>query len=140
MKHEDYISALCAKASYQNSALRGIVKYLTMVIVYLSIIHLLHQISIIAIRFDIFAATEVYKLEKVNEQAHRVVLNDYSSSYRNLLNKVSKPTLNVSRLKAIAIEAYKCKANESPDYSDVMLNPLTKVYNLRGGPHATGPY
>ena len=73
----------------------------------------------------------LYKLEKVHKQALRVVLNDYSSSYRNLLNKVSKPTLYVSRLKAIAIEAYKCKANEDPDYINVMLNPLIKQFERR---------
>ena len=68
-----------------------------------------------------------------------VVLNDYSSSYRNLLDRVSKPTLYVSRLKTIAIEAYKCKANENPDYINVMLNPLIKPYNLRGGLRAEQP-
>ena len=81
----------------------------------------------------------LYKLEKLHTQALRVVINDYSSSYRDLLDKVSKPTLYVSRLKAIATEAYKCKANENPDYINVMLNPLIKPYNLRGGPRAEQP-
>ena len=81
----------------------------------------------------------LYKLEKLHKQALRVVLNDYSSSYGDLLDKVSKPTLYVSRLKAIATEAYKCKANENPDYINVMLNPLIKPYNLRGGPRAEQP-
>ena len=81
----------------------------------------------------------LYKLEKLHKQALRVVLNDYSSSYRDLLDKVSKPTLYVSRLKAIATEAYKCKANENPDYINVMLNPLIKPYTLRGGPRAEQP-
>ena len=81
----------------------------------------------------------LYKLDKVHKQALGVILNDYSSSYRNLLDKVSKPTLYVSRLKAIAIEVYKGKANENPDYINVMLNPLIKPYNLRGGPHAEQP-
>ena len=70
----------------------------------------------------------LYKLEKLHEQALRLVLNDYSSSYRKLLDKVSQPTLYVSRLKAISIEAYKCEANENPDYINVMLNPLAKPY------------
>ena len=68
-----------------------------------------------------------------------MVLNDYSSSYRDLLDKASKPTLYVSRLKAIAIEAYKCKEKESPDYINVMLNPQIKPYDLRGGPRAEHP-
>ena len=81
----------------------------------------------------------LYKVEKIHKQALGVVLNDYSSSYLILLDRVSKPTLYVSRLKAIAIEAYKCKENENPDYINVMLNPLIKPYNLRGGPRAEQP-
>ena len=53
-------------------------------------------------------------LEKVNKKALRVVLNDYVSTYRDLLDKVSKPTLYEARLKAIASEAYKCYVNENP--------------------------
>ena len=34
-------------------------------------------------------------LEKVHKKALRVVLNEYISSYRDLLDKVSKPTLYV---------------------------------------------
>ena len=59
LSFDNRISALCAKASHQISALRRIVKYLTMDN-RMSIIHLLHQISIIVIRYGIFVATEVY--------------------------------------------------------------------------------
>ena len=45
----------------------------------------------------------------------------------------------ISRLKDIATEVYKCKANENPDYINVMLNPLIKPYNLRGGPRVEEP-
>ena len=40
---------------------------------------------------------------------------------------------------AIAIEAYKCKANENPDYINVTLNPLIKPYNLIDDPRAEQP-
>ena len=49
---------------------------------------------------------------------------------------MSRPTLYVSILKSITIQAYTCKANKNPDYINVMLNPLIKPYNLRGGPRA----
>ena len=81
----------------------------------------------------------VHKLEKVHKQALRVVLNDYTSSYRVLLDTVSKPTLDVSRLKSIAIEAYKCYVNENPEYINIMLDPLNKPYDLRGGSRAEQP-
>ena len=50
----------------------------------------------------------MYKLEKAHKQTLRVVLNDYTSSYRVLSDTVPKPTLYVSRLKSIAIQAYTC--------------------------------
>ena len=64
------------------------------------------------------------------------VLNDYTSSYRILLDTVSKPTLYISRLKSIAIEAYKCYVNENPGYINIMLDPLNKPYDLRGSSRA----
>ena len=78
-------------------------------------------------------------LEKVNKKALRVVLNDYVSTYRDLLDKVSKPTLYVARLKAIAIEAYKCYVNENPQYINSMFDSVDKPYNLRGGSLAEQP-
>ena len=140
LSFDDHISVLCAKASHQINALRRIVKYLT----------LENRMSIynafIASNFNycntvwhFCSNRSLYKLEKLHKQALRVVLNDYSSSYRDLLDKASKSTLYVSRLKAIAIEAYKCKENENPDYINVMLNPQIKPYDLRGGPRAEQP-
>ena len=78
-------------------------------------------------------------LEKVNKKTLRVVLNDYVSPYRDLLDKVSNPTLYVARLKAIAIEAYKCYVNENPQYINSMFDSVDKPYNLRGGPLAEQP-
>ena len=81
----------------------------------------------------------LYKLEKVNKKALRVVLNDYVSPCRDLLDKVSKPTLYVARLNAIAIEAYKYYVNENPQYINAMFDSVDKPYNLRGGPLAEKP-
>ena len=80
---------------------------------------------------DISAATEVY----ISAGPYREVLNDYSSSCYNLFG-LFKPTLHVPRLKAIALEAYKCKVNGNPDYIVVILNPLIAAYEWRGGPCA----
>ena len=54
-------------------------------------------------------------------------------SFCNHLDKVPKPTIHVSWLKAIGIEAYKCKAKENPDYINVILRSPIKPYNLRYG-------
>ena len=65
----------------------------------------------------------LYKLEKAHKQALWVVLNDYTSSYCDLLNALTTLTLYVTRLKAINPEAYKSHANENPSYINDILNP-----------------
>ena len=111
LSFDDHISALCAKASHQISVLRRIVKYLTMDNrMSINNVFIASNFNYCNTVWQFCSNRSLYKLQKVHKQTLMVVLNDNSSSYRNLLNKVYKPTLYVSRLKAIAIEAYKCKA------------------------------
>ena len=50
-----------------------------------------------------------YKIEKVRKNALRMTLNDYTSSYSDMLEVVRRPTLYMSRIKNIAIEIFqKC--------------------------------
>ena len=95
--------------------------------------------AFIASNFNYCSNRCLYKLVKFHKQALRVVLNDYPSSNRDFLDNASKRTLYVSRLKAIAMEAYKCKEYGNPDYINVMLNSQIKPYDLRGGPRAEQP-
>ena len=137
---DDHISSICLRVSYQINGLRRIMKYMTIE----------NRISI----YNAFLAANftycntvwhfcsnrgMYMLEKIHKKALRVVLNDYISSYRDLLDKVFKPTLYVARIKAIAIEAYKCYVNENPPYINAMFDSVDKPYNLRGGPLAEQP-
>ena len=48
-----------------------------------------------------------YKIEKVHKNALRVTLNDYTSSYSDMLEVVKRPTLYISRIKNIAIKTFK---------------------------------
>ena len=60
-------------------------------------------------------------------------LNDYQASYQDLLNEVSRPTLYESRMKAIAIEMFKCVKNISPIFLKNMFEYHDQPYELRGG-------
>jgi hypothetical protein len=51
--------------------------------------------------------TNTRKIEKIQERALRLIYEDNSSSYENLLNKSRLPTLKIRRLRTMAIEAYK---------------------------------
>ena len=140
LSFDEQVSSICNRVSQQINALRRISKYLTLenrMSIYNAF--LTSNFSYCKIVWHFCSNRSTYRLEKVHKQALRVVLNDYTSSYRILLDTVSKPALYVSRLKSIAIEAYKCYVNENPEYINVMLDPLNKPYDFRGGSRAEQP-
>jgi hypothetical protein len=47
------------------------------------------------------------KLEKVQERALRFVYEDYNSSYEELLQKAKVPSLQIRRMRTMALETYK---------------------------------
>ena len=99
------------------------------------IMRFLLQILLTVTQSGIFCSNKgLYMLEKAHQKAPRIGLNVWISSYRDLLNKVSKLTLYVAWIKAIAIEAYKCYVNENPPYINAMFDSVYKPYNLKGGP------
>ena len=123
---DDHISSICLRVSYQINGLSRIMKYMTIE----------NQISIynaiLAANFTYcntvrhFCSNRgMYMLGKVHKKALRVVFNDYISSYRDLLDKVSNQS--VARIKAIAIEAYRCYVNENPRYINAMFDSKVNI-------------
>ena len=53
-----------------------------------------------------------YKIEMVHKNALRVTLNDYTSSYSDMLEVVKTPMLHISIIKNIAIEILKVLKDE----------------------------
>ena len=47
------------------------------------------------------------KIENIQKRALRFLLNDYSSYYETLLKKTNKCTMEVKRLKLLALEIFK---------------------------------
>jgi hypothetical protein len=56
------------------------------------------------------------KLEKIQERALRLLLNDYESSYEILLTNSNKTTLQIRRIKVLATEIFKTINDLNPSY------------------------
>jgi hypothetical protein len=54
------------------------------------------------------------KIEKVQERALRFVYEDYHSSYDNLLKKAKVPSLQIRRMRTMALETFKIMNKLSP--------------------------
>ena len=67
------------------------------------------------------------KLEKVQERALRFVYDDYTSSYINLLEKALVPSLQIRRIRTMALETYKIVNKLAP----VCLHDLVNVKNSK---------
>ena len=135
LSFDDLISSICLRVSYQINGLRRITKYMTIenrISIYNAFLSA--NFTYCNTVWHFCSNRSLYMLEKVNKKTLRVVLNDYVSTYRDLLDKVSKPTLYVARLKAIAIEAYKCYVNENPQYINAMFDSVDRALQLERGP------
>ena len=140
LSFDDHISSISLRVSHQINSLRRITKYMAIenrISIYNAF--LAANFTYCNTVWHFCSNISLYLLEKVDKKALRVVLNDYVSAYRDLLNKVSKPTLYVARLKDIAIEAYKCYVNDKHQCINAMFDSVDKPCNLRGGPLAEQP-
>ena len=72
------------------------------------------------------------KIEKVNKRALRVVFNDYTSSYPELLVKAKRNCIYVQNLHVILVECFKYVNGMNPNILRNVFNLRNHEYNTRG--------
>ena len=73
------------------------------------------------------------KIEKIQFRALRFVFSDYDTPYEALLLRANMPSLEVRRLRVIALEVFKATNDFSPSYMKGLFTQQTTKYNLRSG-------
>ena len=58
----------------------------------------------------------INKIENIQKRALRFLLNDYSSDYETLLKKTNKCTMEVKRLRLLALEIFKVFSENCPTF------------------------
>ena len=77
-----------------------------------------------------FCSSESMKrLERIQERAFRLLLNDHESDYEQLFTKINKPTLEIRRLKFLATEIFKTINNLNPPYMKEIFELNTRRDN-----------
>ena len=103
-----HIQEICIKAGRQLNALKRLSQKLTTdskLCIFRSFI--LSHFNYCPIVWHICSKYNTVKLDKIQERGLRFVYNDYSSSYEILLSKAGLCTLEIGRLRAIAVEMFK---------------------------------
>ena len=136
-----HVSHLIKKASRQLNCVKRIAHSFNVKIkLMLYKCFVLSNFNYCAIVWHHCGATNTKNLEKLQLRALRFVFRDYSSSYDELLQRASLPTLELSRIRMIALEVFKIKNDMSPSYingTEGMFKPPTNTYNLRSRNSAT---
>ncbi len=75
--------------------------------------------------------TDIKNIENVQKWALRMVFNDYSSSYQELLKRAKTCTLEIRWKRQLVTEIYKATHNLTPPYITSLFSPIIVNYDLR---------
>ena len=114
---------LCRKASQQLNVLKRLGSYLTK-LNKLTIFHtfILSNFNFCPLAWHFCTEKNSKKLEKIQVRALRFVYDDYSSSSETLLENAKVPTLQVRRIRTMALETYK--------FYTIWLLYVYKIYSI----------
>ena len=71
------------------------------------------------------SSKSLYKIEKIQERALRLLHNDFASGYAELLKKSGKATMEIKRLRCLALEIFKTVNNLNPYYMKKIFSKTT---------------
>ena len=134
LKFDKDISELCKRASRHLNAISRVSKFLDekcRISLYHSfILSHFHYCNIVWHNCD---TENTIKIEKIQKRALRVILNDYQSSYDELLDKIDQPLMYISRLRNIVLETFKSVNKINTSFMQDLFEVKENKYNLRGG-------
>ena len=117
LSFDKHISNLCKKASNQLNAIGRIQKYMGFKekeVLLNSFV--LSNFNYCPLVWHFRSSKSLKKIEKIQERALRILYNDSTSDYNQLLNKFRKASMEVKRLRNLALELFKTLNHLSPEY------------------------
>ena len=83
-------------------------------------------------------------IEKTQERALRILYNDSTSDYNQLLNNSSKASMEVKRLRKLALDIFKTLNNLNPEYMKEIFYKTTNLthrpFNIKVNHNNTTKY
>ena len=128
LNFDTHISTICRKASQQLNIIKRLGPYLNR-LNKLTIFHtfILSNFNFCPLAWHFCTEKNSKKLEKVQERAFRFVYEDYNSSHEELLHKAKVPSLQIRRIRTMALETFKIVNKIAP----VCLQNLVSVNNSK---------
>ena len=117
LRFNEHISILCSKAAMQLNALSRLQKYMgksEKEAIINSFI--LSNFKYCPLVWHFSSCESIRKIEKIQKRYLRIILSDYESDYETLLRNSNKPTMEIRRLKTLAVEIFKTVNEINPPY------------------------
>ena len=132
LNFDTHISTICRKASQQLNIIKRLGPYLNR-LNKLTIFHtfILSNFNFCPLAWHFCTEKKSKKIEKVQERALRFVYEDYNSSYDNLLKKAKVPSLQIRRMRTMALETFKIMNKLSPSCLHSLVNLRNSKYYFR---------
>ena len=130
---DDHIFTLCNKASMQLNAIGRLKHYLCkkdLEVIINSFIY--SDFNYCPLVWHFSSCKTLRKMEDIHKRCLRIIHNDYDSDYETLLKSSGLSTMQIKRIKQLAIEIFKTVNNLNPDF---MKNIFTSKQNARVRPH-----
>ena len=132
LNFDTHISTICRKASHQLNIIKRLGPYLNR-LNKLTIFHtfILSNFNFCPLAWHFCTEKNSKKIEKVQERALRFVYEDYNSSYDNLLKKAKVPSLQIRRMRTMALETFKIMNKLSPSCLHSLVHLRNSKYYFR---------
>ncbi len=130
---------MCQKASYQTRALArlsGMLNVESKFLIFNAIV--VSNFMYCPLIWHLCSVSDSKKVDKIQERALRYVLSDFNDTYCNLLQRASKSTLYLSRLRILAIEIFKVLNDMLPLHVILFIKKCI-AYELRDCIHLIQP-
>jgi len=127
-----HISKICKTAANQLNSIKRLNKHFNAdTKKALTRSYVLSQFNYCPLVWHFCGNASIHKMEKIQERALRFVFNDYTSEYKEMLEKNGESTLYLKRVRIMAQEVYKAINNQSPKYVKELLSERNSRYSNR---------
>ena len=132
LKFDNYVAEICRKASRKLTALARLTIILPFgKIKILMTSFFISQFSYCPLIWMFYNRKTNEKINKLHERSLRILYNDGTLSFNDLLRKDKSITMHVRNLRLLATEMFKVKNNLSPSFILELFPNFETGYNLR---------
>ena len=132
LKSDQHVAKLCQRANNKISAFSRISHYLNEKqsrLLYNSFI--MSQFNYCPLIWMFCGKVAINDLNRTHKRALRILLNDYTSTFNELLHRVNECTIHQKNLQKLMLEVYNSLTQQNPSFLWDMFHEKDNKYNLR---------